>query len=306
MGFKPERVRGVVAVGRESMTLRARHRECWPIVTSYWGTGWQAHACVATCALRLNHDVSERATARTVPQTVAPPRKMARCRAIFDTRFSRRRIPVHPRKSSSQMTHRSRHTTDTLPLRSLSASCLLMVLLSACASSGSISGGAAPTPVTVFTPNSGTASGTTGMQIVAGATGQSASVSASRDAVWARLPAAYESLGIPVSVKDDARFRIGNDQFKARRAINGVQMRTILDCGSDLNGEKAETYDIRLSIETTVAPGATAETSEITTTVSGLGRSPSFGNSEVTCGTKGELERRILRYVRVQFGLPAK
>jgi hypothetical protein len=199
-----------------------------------------------------------------------------------------------------------RLAAPTPRVRAFCTTCLLALLTSACASPGSTAGGAAPTPVTVFTPNSGTASGATGMQIVAGATGQSASIGASREAVWARLPAAYESLGLPVSVKDDARFRIGNDQLKVRRAINGVQMRSIVDCGSDLNGEKADTYDIKLTIETTVAPGAAADASEITTTVSGLGRSPSFGNSEVNCSTKGELERRILRYLQVNVLTPGK
>lgn len=175
-------------------------------------------------------------------------------------------------------------------------------LLSACGSTGSGSG-TSPLPVTVSARNGGMIGGMAGVTTMVGSAGQTARVSASRGAVWAKLPGAYESLGLPLNFKDDARFRIGNDQIKARRALNGVQMRTILDCGSDLNGEKAETYDIRLTIETTVAQGATADAADVTTMVSGLGRSPNFGNNDITCSTKGELERRILRYVRTQLGL---
>lgn len=177
--------------------------------------------------------------------------------------------------------------------------------LAACSQSGN-SAGAAPVPVTVSAQNGGTIGGMSGVTMMVGSTGQTARVGASRDAVWAKLPAAYESLGLPLSFKEDARYRLGNDQIKARRALNGVQMRTILDCGSDLNGEKAETYDIRLTIETSIAQGSRADAAEVTTMVSGLGRSPNFGNNDITCSTKGELERRILRYVRTQLGLTEK
>ena len=179
------------------------------------------------------------------------------------------------------------------------------IAFAGCSQSGS-SAGAAPVPVTVSAQNGGTIGGMSGVQLMVGSAGQTAKVGASRDAVWAKLPAAYESLGLPLSFREDTRYRLGNDQIKAHRALNGVQMRTILDCGSDLNGEKAENYDIRLTIETSVAQGATAEAAEVTTMVSGLGRSPNFGNNDVSCSTKGELERRILRYVRTQLGLTEK
>ena len=144
------------------------------------------------------------------------------------------------------------------------------------------------------------------MTMMVGSTGQKTTLAASREAVWAQLPGAYESLGLPLSVKDDAHFRLGNDQIKARRQINGLQMRSILDCGSDLNGEKAESYEIKLTIETVVEAGTSPNSSDVTTTVSALGRSPNFGNNDINCSTKGELERRILRYVRTQLLLTGK
>lgn len=181
--------------------------------------------------------------------------------------------------------------------------CTLAV--TACGSTGGATG-TSPVPVTVSAQGATLASGMAGMTMMIGGTGSKATIGASRALVWARLPAAYESLGLPLSVKDDAAFRLGNDQIKARRAINGVQMRSIVDCGSDLNGEKAETYDIKLTIETTVATTKSPDSSEVTTTVSALGRSPNFSNNDVTCSTKGELEKRILRNVRLQLALSEK
>jgi hypothetical protein len=152
---------------------------------------------------------------------------------------------------------------------------------------------------------SGTANGgMTGMTMMVGSTGQKVVLAATRDAIWAKLPDAYESLGVPLSFKDDAQFRLGNGLIKARRQLNGVQMRSIVDCGSDLIGEKAESYDIKLSVETSLE--AVGQTTELTTVVSGLGRSPSVGTSDVSCGTKGEIERRIIRYLRVQLVIPGK
>lgn len=180
-----------------------------------------------------------------------------------------------------------------------------IVSVAACSSTGGATG-TAPVPVTVSAQGATGVSGMAGVTMMVGSTGQKATVAASREAVWAKLPGAYESLGLPLSVKDDAAFRLGNDQIKARRSLNGVQMRSIVDCGSDLNGEKAETYDIRLTIETTVGTTGSADASEVTTTVSALGRSPNFGNNDITCSTKGELEKRILRYVRTQLGLTEK
>ncbi len=179
------------------------------------------------------------------------------------------------------------------------------VLVSACGSTGG-SSGSAPMPVQVSAQSVTGTSGMAGITMMVGSVGQKAIVGASRDAVWAKLPGAYQALGMPLSVKDDASFRLGNDLIKARRQLNGVQMRTIVDCGSDLNGEKAELYDIKLTIETTVAPGPTPDAAEVTTTLTGLGRSPNFGNQDVNCSTKGELEKRILRYVRAELGLTEK
>ncbi len=178
-------------------------------------------------------------------------------------------------------------------------------LLAACGSTGGGTG-TAPLPVTVSGQGTAGTPGMSSMTMMVGSTGQKTTLAASREAVWSQLPGAYESLGLPLSVKDDAHFRLGNDQIKARRQINGLQMRSIVDCGSDLNGEKAESYEIKLTIETVVEAGASPNSSDVTTTVSALGRSPNFGNNDISCSTKGELERRILRYVRTQLLLTGK
>jgi hypothetical protein len=178
--------------------------------------------------------------------------------------------------------------------------------LGACSSTGGGGTTSAPVPVSVVTQGTTGAAMGGGLGIVNTSQGQTVTLAASRDAVWARVVAAYDALGLPIAYKDDAKYLIGNDQIKARRAIRGIQLRDAVDCGSDLNGDKAETYEIRLTISSTVAAAADG-TAELTTTVSSVGRSPNFGgNSDVNCPTKGAFERAIAKYVRKELGLGDK
>ncbi len=179
-----------------------------------------------------------------------------------------------------------------------------VVSLAACGATGGASAPATPMPLAGLGGN--TATGVSNMQVMVGGSEQKAVVRASREAVWAKLPAAYEWLGVPLTDRDETAFRLGNLQLKARRALNGLPLRSIVDCGSDLNGEKAETYDIRLTLETTVASTSSPDVAELTTMVTAVGRSPNFNNGEINCSTKGELERRILRFVRTQLGVMEK
>jgi hypothetical protein len=113
------------------------------------------------------------------------------------------------------------------------------------------------------------------------------------DEAWAVLPAIYEGLGIPLSVNDNIRKTLGNTGFKTRRQIGRVSTRNYLDCGSSGTIENAETYQLTLSITTTVLPNARGG-SIISTALTGSGKNPVTSSSaEVRCASKGDLEMRI-------------
>ncbi|MCC7053879.1 MAG: hypothetical protein IT355_11515 [Gemmatimonadaceae bacterium] len=194
-----------------------------------------------------------------------------------------------------------RHGLALAPLAPLAT---LALLSAGCSSTGATPAGSTPAPVPVSVQSGGGNTGMPGMTLVVGGNAQTIALPATRDAIWPHLAAAYASLGIPLTYKDEASFRLGNESLKARRSLNGLQLRTALDCGSDLTGEKAETYEIRLTVESTIA--AAGSGAELTTNVSGVGRATSTSGSDVTCSTRGEIERRIQRYVRTQLGLPAR
>ena len=118
-------------------------------------------------------------------------------------------------------------------------------------------------------------------------------VTGTPDEAWAVLPGVYSELLIPVSVNDTRTKTIGNTGWKTRRSIGRVPAQRYLDCGSSGTLENAETYQLSLSIVTTVLPNANGG-SVISTAISGSGKNPVTSSSaEVRCASKGDLELRI-------------
>lgn len=178
-----------------------------------------------------------------------------------------------------------------------------LVAVAACASSAAPTPGAAPVAQTAQVNISGTATTTALGQMVSGNLGQSSAIEAAPDAVYAVLVDAYQQLGIPLSYKDDARRRAGNIGFKARRQAGKVPMRFAVDCGEDVSGPKADSYEVTLSIESSVIAGEAAGTSTLGTVVSGSGRPVSVSGADVNCSSKGEIERSLQKAVRAKLGL---
>lgn len=111
--------------------------------------------------------------------------------------------------------------------------------------------------------------------------------------VWSVLPAIYEDLGIPLTVKDDNRKVIGNEGWRTRRQVGRVPMQRYLDCGRSGTIENAETYQITMTIVTTVTANPDGG-SVVGTLISATGRNPlTSATNEVRCASTGDLEIRI-------------
>ncbi len=118
--------------------------------------------------------------------------------------------------------------------------------------------------------------------------------------VWSVLPQVYEELGIPLTVKNDAQRLIGNEGWRTRRSIGRVPMQRYLDCGRSGTIENAETYQINLSIMTSVTanPGGG---SVVATILTATGRNPvTSSTQEVRCASQGDLEIRIRDMVQAK------
>ena len=183
-------------------------------------------------------------------------------------------------------------------MRSLIAPALLL-LAAACASTG----GAGSAPVTSApesarpTVNTGRVVTTTGNTVQMNTMNIDMDVklfvTGSPDQAWAVLPGVYSELLIPVSMNDPKTKSIGNTGWKTRRSIGRVPAQRYLDCGSSGTLENAETYQLTLSIVTTVLPNSSGG-SIISTAITGTGRNPvTSSQADVRCVSKGDLEIRI-------------
>lgn len=188
-------------------------------------------------------------------------------------------------------------------MRPAYAAAAALVALTACSSTGTATPGSAPVAQTAQINVAGTGTSSALGQVVSSNLGQSSAVEAAPDAVFAALVDAYQQLGIPMSMKDDARRRAGNIGLKARRQVGKIPMRFAVDCGEDISGPKADSYEVTLSIESSVVAGDAAGTSTLGTVVSGSGRPVSVSGSDVNCSSKGEIERSIQKAVRAKLGL---
>lgn len=162
------------------------------------------------------------------------------------------------------------------------------LLLAACAPAAPHASSAAPEPSPAIMETS------TGISVRLGADGPArAAVDAPAGRVWAALPAVYEALGIPAEVSDPAAHTYGTQRF-TRTRLGDRRTAEMVRCGNAGSGASAmSTYRIRLSILTTLRPGAGGGT-ELSTEVAGSA-TPVDGTSTgaTRCVSTGELERRI-------------
>lgn len=113
------------------------------------------------------------------------------------------------------------------------------------------------------------------------------------DQVFAVLPAVYTELGIPLSLSDPRTKSVGNTGWKTRRSIGKVPMQRYLDCGSSGTLQNAETYQVHMSVVTSVRPNPSGG-AIVSTSISGTGKNPVTSSSaEVRCSSMGNLEIRI-------------
>lgn len=176
-----------------------------------------------------------------------------------------------------------------LPLISLAAA--------ACASSGAT--GSAPAPSTQTVEVVGAAS-----SVRLSMPGRDASTAHtlpfSVDQVWRALPAALDSLGIPVETLDPAKRTMGNSSFAARRRLKAVPLSRYVDCGATPMGPNADEYDVRLTVLTAVRP-AEGGGATVTTTVQAAARPANYSQAFSDCSSRGVLETRLVELLTAQL-----
>lgn len=177
------------------------------------------------------------------------------------------------------------------------AALLPFAVLASCSTSNVVESGPAPETVRVI----GGSTGAIAMGVTATpASARSTSLSAAPGQVWRALPAAFQSLSIPVSQADSASLVVGNAGFSVRRRLGSVPLVRLIDCGSTQGGPSAETYDVRLTVTSQVR--ASDAGSSLATTVEAMGKPVAFSGEYIRCSSTGVLEARIADAVKAGLG----
>ncbi len=113
---------------------------------------------------------------------------------------------------------------------------------------------------------------------------------------WRVLPLVFDSLAIPVTLRDPETRTLGNQGFAVRNRLGAVSAARLFDCGMQQGAPNASTWELHVAIITTVEP-AGAAAARILTSVDVRGRPAALGGSYNHCSSKGLLEQRIAEQV---------
>ena len=139
------------------------------------------------------------------------------------------------------------------------------------------------------------------LQVISNTSEVVSDLPSSLDNVWKVLPAAFDSLGIPVASVDPTLRTIGNEGFKLRQRLGKTPLSRFLDCGQTQVGPNADSYEVFLVVMVHAQAGAAPGTTKMTTMVDASARSIAFSQAPNRCSTNGELEKRLIAAVKAQL-----
>ncbi len=174
-----------------------------------------------------------------------------------------------------------------------SSALLLLVTVSACASSSTVS----EQPVTPQTTRIVESGGALAVITTPTASAIKGELPFVVDRVWAILPSVYDSVGVAHYDVNVSTRVVTSPTLRVRRRLADVPLTRILDCGTTQGGPSAETYDVVMTIRTWVQPAGAGATT-LTTEMEASAKPVSFSGDGVRCTSKGTLEQRIFETVK--------
>ncbi|MDA1082575.1 MAG: hypothetical protein O2973_13070 [Gemmatimonadetes bacterium] len=178
-------------------------------------------------------------------------------------------------------------------MRSVSA--IFLLATAACASGGTSAGGSSPATQTF-----GIAGSASDRLTISPSTGPNINtVAFAPDMIWRILPAAFDSVSVPVTHVDPASKTIGNSGFKTRLRLGKTPLSRFIECGTTQIGPNADSYDVYMTLLVQVVPDGTG--SRLVTTFEASARPISFSQSYSRCSSRGTLESRLLAAITAQL-----
>ena len=117
--------------------------------------------------------------------------------------------------------------------------------------------------------------------------------------IWKHLPAVYSGLDIPINQLDNTKNMVGNGGMKLYRKLGQTQLTKVLDCGRTQIGPNADSYEIVMSVLTTLAKVDSANT-VVYTNIEASGQPMNYAGGQTRCRTRGELEKQMLLMLRTR------
>lgn len=122
-----------------------------------------------------------------------------------------------------------------------------------------------------------------------------------REAVFVAARKVFEELQIPITFADSTRGILVNSQLIATRRLGKYRMGQILDCGTNLNGDVADQYRIRMAIGVIIDSLAPSQ-SEYRVLIAAAGQSlEGASRPPLACASTGFLEQRIAKLIGVKI-----
>jgi hypothetical protein len=173
----------------------------------------------------------------------------------------------------------------------------LLLAICGCASAGTPENDTTPRQAKIFQ------SAETGTLLGEQPRAVKAELSAPPATVWLAAKQVYTSFDIPVTVDNPSAHQLGNADFYKSRQLAGRSMAQFVDCGSGMDGPKASSYRIYMSLLTTVVTDGKGGT-RIQTTFVPVGQDMSGTSSDrLSCATTGKLEALFLEKVAALVGV---
>lgn len=180
---------------------------------------------------------------------------------------------------------------------------LSLALLSGCASSSSSTSTGTGTSAATTARQAPRTMGGADVGSITIATSSTADVTHlanSVDAVWRIMPSVFDSVGIAVTTIDQQNKQIGNPGYKIRSRLGKVTLSRYLDCGNTQIGPNADSYDVFLSVLTTVSAEGASGT-KLSTIVDAQAKPITYNQAYSRCSSKGGIEMRIAELVKARL-----
>ena len=187
----------------------------------------------------------------------------------------------------------------TLPHRGLLAVAALAVAVGAggCASGSSEDAASLPAPRRTLL----SIDGYIPVEIVNEAGVGTMTIAAKPELAWGVLGGVYGQLGIPVEASNPRTMEIGNTGYRARR-VGDKRISAFFDCGHNMTGQRADQYDVTLSV-ITVLTAKEPDSTQVRTVVDASGRPREVSGNRIHCESRGVLEMRIAQLVAEALGI---